>query len=190
MQKKIKKIVINLWGHPFFKYLLITIYLLRFLVPFLIFSHPIICIALEYILDYGDSVFGFYSKSFSWKFCYRMDKILDYWFYIFVILFSLNYAIFPLLLVLFIYRSIGQFLTMKRYEEKDLIWFPNLFELYFISFIISWYLIPLRPFFNGTNNILLLILLLPLALSREYIIHIKKPIPTMFRKDWIAWKNV
>ncbi|HSX49098.1 MAG TPA: hypothetical protein VLE44_02470 [Candidatus Saccharimonadales bacterium] len=190
MQKRIEKVVISLWGHPFIKYLLVAIYILRFFIPFLIFSNPVVCIISEYILDYGDSVFGFYSKSFTWKFCYRMDKILDYWFYIFVLLFSLNYSIFPLLLILFMYRSIGQFLTMKRYEEKDLVWFPNLFELYFISFVISWYLIPLRILFIGSNNILLLILLLPFALAREYIIHVRKPIPAMFRREWIAWKNV
>lgn len=185
-----KKIILRFWGHPLIKYLLITIYILRFFVPFLIFSYPAICIIFESALDYGDSVFGFYSKSFTWKFCYRMDKILDYWFYIFVLLFSRNYQIFPILLALFVYRSIGQFLSMKTYKEWQLVFFPNLFELYFFTFIAGWYFVFLRGFFIGANNILILILLLPFAFIREFIIHVKKPIPTMFKKDWLAWKNV
>src|SRR5579859_4074454 len=92
----------------------VLIEILRFTSPILIFINPYLAVIVSNFLDLIDSDFAFYSQLVTWKQYYLLDKIFDYWWYIFIVLYSANKTIFPFILALFIFRGIGQLLTIFK----------------------------------------------------------------------------
>ena len=103
------------------------------------------------------------------------DKILDYYWYLAVI-YYIYLASVPnkeIYLLLFIYRSVGQFWFFFSKNEKILIFFPNIFEILFYFYLFSTKFVILRPVVNSSQIYLLIALLTPIKLVREYFLHIE-----------------
>ncbi len=167
----------------------VLIEILRFLSPVIIFINPYAAIMISFILDIYDSQLAFWSKMVTWKQYYILDKIFDYWWYFFIVLYSINKPIFLFVIILFLFRGIGQFLTIFRKNEKYLLFFPNLIEPYFLFYLIS----TLSPqtkniLTNNTNSVILISILFIPIMIREYVIHIKNPL-TFMPAGYKKWKD-
>ncbi len=163
----------NIWGIS-----LIIIGLLRFFTPAFIFYNPILITALSFFLDTIDSEIAFRAK-LSWKAYSLYDKLLDYWWYIWILIFCLNLSIFPIILILFIIRSIGQSAFFLTKKEKYFFYFPNILEIFFIFYLFS---------FGKVDIPFLLLISTLIVLPREYIVHIKK-IALFMPKAYNKWQN-
>ena len=74
--------------------------LIRLLVPFLIFSNPLLASVLAVFFDEPDYIL-FYKAGYRWKIYNFVDKMMDYWWYIFITFYSLHLPIVSTILVLF-----------------------------------------------------------------------------------------
>ena len=166
----------------FWKVIITLIGIMRVLLVFLIFSRPYLAVVLSLFFDAFDSWIA-YKAGFSWREYTRYDKLLDYWWYIFILIFSRSEPIFGVMVILFVIRSIGQLITVVTGNDHYLFWFPNIFENYFLVYLIIKMFAPeFLTFFTGTG------ILIPLAISfvfkmpQEYVLHRN-------RNGWFYSKN-
>ena len=145
----------------------------RLVGPFLIFFNPLLASALSLIFDEAD-FYLFYKSGYKLIYYHIIDKLLDYWWYIFILIYSLGQPINNFVIILFIYRSLGQFLSIISRNEKLLLLFPNILERYFNIYILLLYL-GVSKLSLGNWNITLLALGTIIAFYIEWINHIKKP---------------
>ncbi len=145
----------------------------RIIGPFFVFLTPVLVAIVLYFLDSVDGYLAFRSK-LTWKQYHLYDKVLDYWWYIFILLFSFDKPIFPIILILFIYRSIGQVLTVLTLNETLLIFFPNILEHYFWFYLASFLVGGISFLFQWPFQILPLLASFVVAVVIEYMIHYKK----------------
>lgn len=98
------------------------------------------------------------------------DKYVDDVVYIVMLLVSIQYGVFWPLLVLVFARVIGEILFFKTKDEKYLIYFPNLFEPYWLWAVAA--ASPLVPsffdVFKTTNGLIYLVLF---KMLHEFIKH-------------------
>ncbi len=165
--------------------ILIIVGVLRFVIPFFIFSNPILVTSVSFLLDTIDSEIS-YRSGMSWRIYLMYDKSLDYWWYIFILIFSIHLPIFPIILILFVIRSIGHFLVLLTGNEKYFVYFPNVLEIYFIFYLISSVFRPLSVLFVGANQIIPLLITTIVVIPREYAVHIIKTAPLM-TKSYVKW---
>ncbi|OGK23417.1 hypothetical protein A3A46_03150 [Candidatus Roizmanbacteria bacterium RIFCSPLOWO2_01_FULL_37_13] len=156
-----------------YKILLFLNEFLRLLAPFLIFFNPLMTSVLSLIFDEAD-FYLFYKSGYKWIYYHIIDKLLDYWWYIFILIYSLDKPIKFFVIILFIYRSLGQFLSIISRNEKLLLLFPNILERYFNIYILLLYL-GFSKVLLESWNIALLALGTIIAFYIEWINHIKKP---------------
>lgn len=164
----------------------------RFLIPFFVFSFPLFTTITADVLDRLDFLFA-YNAGWSWKKYLIYDKIFDWWWYVFILLYSYGKYIFLLILVLFIYRTIGQIITIFTENSKLLILFPNILELYFWLFIFLRFITPQYEFIlTGSFSLISLLICTVLAVLREYYIHINsKTLENFsFGKSWIKESRI
>lgn len=155
------------------KFLIVCIGAVRFVIPFFIFNAPIQATIASLLSDSLDGYVG-YRLGWKWKTYHFWDKTLDYWWYIFIFLYSVNLKIFPVILILFAYRSIGQFLSLKKSNTKYLVWFPNILENYFIFYVLT-LIFPKLDFLFGSDWVVTtFIVSLLLAITREHVLHVRK----------------
>ncbi|EKE14716.1 MAG: hypothetical protein ACD_12C00328G0001, partial [uncultured bacterium] len=108
------------------------IVILRILVAPLIFIWPLLSIILSVFLDLIDADFA--HKIMSKKLYQLIDKNLDLWWFINIIIYIfINFPEYKIyLLFLFIYRLIGQLIYYFSKNRGVLLYFPNFFEWIFI----------------------------------------------------------
>lgn len=106
---------------------------IRLLLPVTVFIHPVLAILLSQFFDGIDGQI-FFNHGHKWKDYNRLDKVLDYWWYIFIVVYSVLHlpAVFPVLLALFLYRTVGQIIGTTFNTDKAYIFFPNIFEWLFV----------------------------------------------------------
>ncbi len=126
----------------------LTIYILSLLLRIgtapLIFWFPLPAILLSFFLDGIDGEFAS-RKALTLAEYEYYDKALDLWWYTNAVLFSSFYFsdspfIKYFLLLLFVYRLIGEVIFFKLNTRRILFWFPNFFEFFFVYFFIARYL--------------------------------------------------
>jgi hypothetical protein len=161
--------------------------LLRIVTPLFIFKFPLPATLASMILDLDAYIAQ--RAGLRWREYHRIDKILDFWFYIIILLYSLDKPIVPYITGLFIFRSIGQFLSIKTYNTKYLIYFPQAVDLYFLVYLFSLRIAFLKPVLVGEENIKLLLILLALGLAAEFWIHIFHFSLAGFLGSKISWKD-
>ena len=142
--------------------------------PLALFLSAPIGIFLAWVSDKPD---GYLTFRLGWKFkkYHRLDKILDYWWYIIILIYSFRLVIFPTILVLFLFRSIGQIISLVSAKEKYLLLFPNCLEVFFALYLVFSYLLPNYLWlFTSYNKLIIISFCFLFALSQEYRINIKK----------------
>jgi phosphatidylglycerophosphate synthase len=145
----------------------------RFIVPLFIFSHPIGATLASLALDGIDGYIAFRA---GWKhpIYNRYDKLADYWWYVCILLYCAHLPIYPMVLILFLYRSVAQLISIVSGNHAIFLWFPNLLEPFFIGYILTYIFPDLSVWFEGSHQIVPLIISLVTSVPREYIIHIKQ----------------
>jgi len=162
------------------KIILTVVLLLRFFLPFLIFSKPLLALFLSLILDSIDGQL-FYFLKFRWDQYNTVDKLLDFWWYLFIVFFFWGKTTFPIAVILFTYRSIGQFYGILAKREEVYLFFPNILEWFFFATLI----------FSKAPIILLLAISILWSLFVEWLIH-KSNAHILSRylfHDEILWKD-
>lgn len=156
--KKIWESVVTVW------------FFLRFLLPLVVFVNPIAGQVISMTLDGPDGYFTFKAKK-PWQWYHKWDKLADYWWYVLILVYSFaaNLPILPSIIFLFIYRTMGQFITLKKKESWMLIFFPNILENYFIAYLIFGVKMLDTPL-----STYVWVICIAIAIFREYLLHIKK----------------
>ncbi|MBT6401202.1 hypothetical protein HN803_05660 [candidate division WWE3 bacterium] len=155
------------------KILIWIVAIARALFPFIIFKFPFLAIFLNLFLDAPDGFIS-YKSGWKWKRYHVYDKIADWWWYLFIVFYSSSLPIFPIILTLFVIRSIGQFYSAYTKNEKMLLYTPNIMEYYFVFYLISTKLAGLTVEMLSPFNLILLLVAVIVSISQEYRIHVKK----------------
>jgi len=152
---------------------------LRLAIPFSILRYPlagiIACLALDYadtgLVDILGGSYSFGSEAIDYQ---HLDKVLDIYYFLFAFVVSLrweNTLARRTSITLFGYRFVGVMLFLITDWRIVLIFFPNIFEYFFIFYLVT------QKFFPGFRLekishlvIVLLIIGLPKVLH-EYALH-------------------
>ncbi len=149
--------------------------ILRLIFGPLIFLSPVVVTVINLVLDGFDG--EIFKRSGYARPQYSMyDKVLDYWWYVWVLVYILVIGA-PakyLFIFLFCYRTIGQILYLAFHEGKYLFLFPNLFELVFYYYLAGTIVHQEQLFMSGSNLIIATTVLAIIAFGREIIVHLKK----------------
>ena len=141
--------------------------------PF-IFISPIISTLVIFILDGFDGEIikrsGYARHEYS-----TYDKIMDYWWYIWIFIFVLysNVPVKNLFIFLFLYRTVGQLLYLLYRKGIIFFLFPNVFESLFYYYLIATTLHQEQYLFAQPLLTYVIIAFTIGKLAQEYIIHIK-----------------
>ena len=118
---------------------LILIFTVRLLAISLLFLvNPITAIVINIITDYADGpLYKHYLKTSALRAQYY-DKILDYLYYIGLLFLAFSHltTVIPLLLLLFVYRTIGEAVFYATGNKRVFVYFPNFFEYFTLGFFI------------------------------------------------------
>lgn len=154
-----------------------------------IFFFPHITAIAAFFLDWIDGELfkraGYERKQYSFY-----DKILDYYWYVWIVLYvaQTGFVLKELLLFLFVYRSIGQFLYLKFKKGIILFMFPNIFE---ILFLVLLFVNPLQKWYVVSHITETLSLITIFVLIREYVLHIHLAnLSGMFTGKTTLWPNI
>jgi len=162
---------------------LIFVILLRLIIPLLIFRRPLLGGVASVLLDAVDvnivRIMGGTFPNYQ-----QLDKYLDtyYLFFEFVVSLGWDHRLAKQTSVLlFLYRVVGVVLFEVTNTRVFLLFFPNLFEYFFLFFVIF-----KRRYFdsNKVNSwsrvVLILVLLYILKLPQEYLLHFKQVSPWLW----------
>lgn len=149
--------------------------ILRLIFGPLIFLSPVVVTVINLILDGFDGEMfkrsGYARPQYS-----IYDKLLDYWWYVWILIYILitDAPAKYLFIFLFGYRTIGQVLFLAYNKGIILFVFPNIYELIFFYYLIAKIIHQEQTFMSGSNLIIATIVLSTIAFAREIIIHLKK----------------
>lgn len=173
-----------------YRKLVIVSNILRLLSPPFIFVTVVITTIFNFLHDVIDG--ELYKRAGYARSTYSIyDKILDYYWYLFILWYIWIHPV-PnkmIFIVLFLYRTIGQLLYLVDERDAYLFFFPNLFELFFFVYVLSLQWPQLTNLFYATPLVIMFIILVPIALLREYTIHIQRAnfswIMNSHRTHWV-----
>lgn len=154
--------------------LLKIIAVLRIIVPLFIFKYPFeTTFVYSFLLDNPDGYVA-YKAGWSWRRYHFYDKILDYFWYIFILLYSRQTPLFPIFLGLFLWRSVGQLVAILTSKTKIFMFFPGVIEVYFMIYVISLKISNWSYLFSDSYKFATLLIAVIISLFREYILHVVK----------------
>ncbi len=158
-----------------FKPLYFLFVILRVILAPLIFLFPVPVVAILFLLDYFDGELAS-KKVLTLEQYEKIDKALDLWQYVYELLFCgfMLKIYFPLLMIFFVYRMVGEILFFLTNKRKLLVVFPNFFENAFLLVFFGTYIRRLS-FLTGRNFALYLVIVCALKLIQEW---------------WLHWKNL
>lgn len=152
------------------KYLLLINVFVRTILPLCIFINPFTGIIIGVISDgYDYYLLVRYAKLANTLYQYQ-DKILDYYWYILILIYSIIYlpiqSIKYIIIITFIFRSIGYLHYLAFNDEKIFLYFPNIQEPIFWLWVIYPTLLDQQVQFISLSIITILKIL------NEYYIHV------------------
>lgn len=158
--------------------------LLRIFVAPLIFIWPLPAIILSVFLDLIDADFA--HKIISKKLYQLIDKNLDLWWFINIIIYSyFNYPDYKIyLLILFIYRLIGQLIYYFSRNRAVLLFFPNFFEWVFILIFFGKNYYPL--ILNRGTYLTISLIVFIIKIIQEWFLHVAD---LSIREDFLKIKR-
>jgi len=157
-----------------FKFLYFFCVALRIILAPLIFLFPVPIVLTLFFLDAIDGELAS-KKVLTLEQYEKLDKALDFWQYTNEIAFAATNlkTYFPFLIILFIYRMIGEVMFFFKNNRKILVFFPNFFENVFLLIFLATYFKQLN--FLITNNFYIyLIIVCILKIIQEWWLHWKK----------------
>lgn len=163
------------WNIVFYTSLVKLVVFLRFLFGPTIFFFPRLTSVISFLLDWMDGeIFkraGYSHKQYSFY-----DKSLDYYWYIWILLYILLIDI-PykvLFISLFLFRTVGQILYFLTKKEIYLLIFFNAFEILFFYYLAVTFKTANIELLQPFAMEIALIIIIGIVLIREYILHFRK----------------
>lgn len=152
------------------KFLYILIIILRIIFAPLIFVWPLLSIIVSFFLDLIDADFAY--KAVSKRLYQIIDKNLDLWWSINIIVYSyINYPGYKIyLLILFIYRLVGQLIYYFSGNRGILLFFPNFFEWVFFLIFLGKNYYP--SIITGQAFYLILLVIFFAKIFHEWFLHV------------------
>lgn len=151
--------------------------LLRILLPLTIFYSPIFALIASMALDGVDGTVVYLAK-WKWRNYHYFDKTLDFWWYILILIYGLSIRIEKMIIVLFLYRALGQVISIilvyLNRESGVLLLFPNILENYFLLYLIGRWFPSVSDLYDHEIPIIPLIIASMIAIITEIRLHIKK----------------
>ncbi len=155
------------------KFLYYLIVALRILVAPLVFIWPLLSVILSFFLDVVDIEFASRRVLTLSKY-ERYDKALDTWWYINVMIFAWfqmpNYRY--ILLILFVFRTIGEVIFFIKNDRWIFFLFPNFFENIFFLIFFSIYFKPLHFLLSEKYIYFSLSVVIIAKIFQEWWVHI------------------
>lgn len=105
-----------------------------------------------------------------------IDKALDLYWYVFILLYFVKEAIptLDVFVFLFVFRFLGQTLYFITRRHIFFFLFPNIFEFVFFGYVLSLWVPALQVFFEPKTIWFTAFFFTPLILVREWVLHIQK----------------
>lgn len=129
-----------LW-HPLSIFVLIA----RIFFALYMFVSPVWGYIWTVAFDYVDAIVWLHTLHISKAQYQYVDKILDFVYFLVMLVIGSQYGVFFPLVVLFVYRLIGQVIFMKNQDVRTFVFFPNVFELLFVWTVLG----TITEFTNG-----------------------------------------
>jgi len=173
------------------KFLYYLIVVLRILAAPLIFIWPLLSVILSFFLDVIDIEFAS-RKVLNLAEYERYDKALDTWWYLNAMIFSWFYlpSFRLLLLMLFIFRAIGEIIFFVKNDRRIFFLFPNFFENIFFLIFFSINFKQLHFLLDKEYVFLSLSAVIVIKIFQEWWIHIALiSIPEHFFGKKRKWRN-
>lgn len=161
-------------NRQFYFYLTRASVVLRLLFGPAIFISAGIASLTQFILDWVDGEL-FKRAGYTYSQYSFYDKRLDYYWYAWIMVYVLvqDHLYKNLLLFLFVYRSVGQFIYFRTKKNSVLFFFPNVFEIFFFYCLIVASLNYSLLLQTGQIRFVIVVIT-SVVLLREYILHIRK----------------
>lgn len=142
----------------------------RVIIPFFIFWNPVLITILSVV---GDAVDGdIFQRVGIKKGDYQtIDKFLDLYWYVFIMIYALGIEFKDVFLFLFIFRMVGNVLFFLIKDQRILIIFPNIFETFFFVYLLALVFPGFGTLLQGQNLFLTMLLITLVKLVNEIIIH-------------------
>lgn len=142
----------------------------RFAICFFIFKYPLFVTITSLLLDWGDFLIC-KKAGFSWSQYSSYDKTMDYWWYLFILFYSLGKSIASIIIVLFVFRTIGQYLIFIRKKEIYFTLFPNVLESFFTFYVLAQSFPYINQLFSRSYPFNALLISFLIAIVRELYLH-------------------
>lgn len=110
-----------------------AVVLLKFLLPIAMLVYPFQASWANFVLDSidGDILMHFGLEGYTYQ---SVDKLADYFTYIMMLIVGMRWKIKNKIVLLFLYRTIGQFLFFTTRNDFMFIFFPNFLEPLFMIY--------------------------------------------------------
>ena len=146
---------------------------LRLVLPFLLWRNVFITLLLMMFADWVDGdVFRRAFSSMRNNTYQLIDKSLDLYGYCFALIFTTRSSFFTVFLFLFLWRLTGYFVFLFKRERRVFVFFPNVFELFFLLYVLTLTFPSLRIFLEGNHLWVSLFLLIIIKIVWEYLLHV------------------
>lgn len=141
---------------------------------FIVFINPLWGYIVYIILDIADGQILPNFAGMSPLVYHIWDKYVDLFVFIVMLFSSVSYGVFNLLLILLLYRLIGQIIFWKTKNDRYLLAFPNMFEVVWLWAVVGKQ-INLTQKLNNIQYVNLLIILIVLKEFQELLVHLWGP---------------
>lgn len=145
-------------------------------ISLLFLINPIIAILISMLLDALDGPAYEYLAKLEKSRYQRDDKILDYLYYVGLLVFIIYHHLpaLPWLIFLFVYRSIGQFIFFWKKKRVIFVYFPNFFESFVLGFLLLEEIEKRQLFPQIDLTIPLFLIIIVLKIWHEIFLHWQK----------------
>ncbi len=158
----------NFWGK-----LTLPSATIRLVLPPLTFISPFLISFLCVLADLFDSFF-YRNAGFTLKRYQLIDKSLDLYWYTFSLIYAYGHLqFFPFLLVLYLFRLVGQIVFFIKKDHEVLLFFPNFFEFFFLLLIFVGKYRDLAYLISPNNLPRTLAILFSAKILEEILLHTK-----------------
>ncbi|OGD62812.1 hypothetical protein A2160_05605 [Candidatus Beckwithbacteria bacterium RBG_13_42_9] len=158
---------------PLTKGICLTVGLRLFLGPLVLWSPWVSLVT--FVVDWLD---GEVFKRSGWTHARydQVDKLLDLYFYAWIMTYILTFNLPPKFLFLFFFalRLLGQLIFYLSKNDKAFFFFPNIYEILFYFYLFTLIIPPLAKYLLFPWLWLTLAIITIIVLIREYVLHIQK----------------
>jgi hypothetical protein len=150
----------------------LIVFIIRLLVPLLMFRFPLLGGVLSFLLDGFDGMLSRYLGGPIWSNYQFVDKLLDLYYLTIMFLVLTRYIsnTRTIGVVLYAYRFVGVVLLFIVNVREIMILFPNVFELWFFTWVA---LAKYRPSYVPTKKVIVrvLIVFFVIKIMHEFLLH-------------------